>query len=199
MYRVGLTGGIGSGKTTVANLFKKLGITIIDTDLISHQVSSPDGPAYSAIIEQFGPEVLNKDQSIDRRKLAHIIFNSEEKKKILENILHPLIWLIVEQQVQLSQSQYCIIVVPLLFEGDHQQRFDCTLVVDSTETMQISRVKKRDQRSEDEIRSIIQNQIPRQQRLEMADYVIVNNGDMGSLQRQVKTQHETFLAASSSL
>ena len=193
MYRVGLTGGIGSGKSTVADLFKLLGISVIDTDLIAHEISLPDGPAYQSIIEQFGSDILNDDRTINRHKLARVIFSDKEKKQQLEATLHPLIWLIVEQQVQEASSAYCIIVVPLLVEGQHQKRFNSILVVDSDENQQIERVIDRDSRSKEDIQAIINNQVSREQRLAAANHVIDNNKDLDSLKTEVMKLHEIFL------
>jgi len=193
MYRVGLTGGIGSGKTTVANLFSKHNITVIDTDLISHQITQPDGPAYQAIINAFGDEITDTDGSIDRKKLATIVFSSTEKKKQLEELLHPLIWIIAEQQAQTSQSPYCIIVVPLLFEGKHQSRFNTTLVINCTEQQQIDRVKQRDTRDSETIKAIINQQMPASEKIQLADNVIHNNGDIMLLEAEVEKLHNQYL------
>lgn len=193
MFRVGLTGGIGSGKSTVARLFSEHHINVIDTDQIAHQVSQPDGPAYQAIIEAFGSEILAADNSIDRKKLARIIFNSSEKKQQLENILHPLIWLIVEQQVAAATSAYCIIAVPLLFEGHHQSRFNTTLAVDCSEKLRIERIMQRDQRTLNDIKAIIKNQITADERVRLADHVITNNASLDTLKTDVHHLHEKFL------
>lgn len=193
MYRVGLTGGIGSGKSTVANIFSELGICVIDTDLIAHQIMSSDGPAYQPVIEQFGSEILNKDHSINRKKLASIVFNSAQEKQKLESILHPLIWLIVEQQVQQCHTPYCIVVVPLLFEGQNESRFDSVLVIDSPEEMQIQRVLERDKRSIDEIHRIMDNQLSRDERLKKADKIITNDSDPDKLTLDIKALHKEYL------
>lgn len=193
MFRVGLTGGIGSGKSTVANLFKQQGITVIDTDEIAHQISAPDGPAYPAIIETFGIDILNHNDSIDRQKLASIIFSDDKKKQQLEAILHPLIWIIVEQQVQTANSPYCIIVVPLLAEGQHQARFNSILAIDSDEETQINRVIERDNRSKEQVQAILAKQATKLQRQQIANEVIVNNGDLHKLETEVKKLHQRYL------
>ncbi|MDH5393751.1 MAG: dephospho-CoA kinase [Gammaproteobacteria bacterium] len=194
MFRVGLTGGIGSGKSTVADMFSKYNIAVIDTDLIAHQISQPDGPAYAAIIDAFGPDIVADDQTIDRKKLARIVFNSAEKKRLLEHIIHPLIWLIVEQQVSTASSPYCIIVVPLLFEGNHQSRFNATLAVDCPDKLRIDRVIERDQRSEDDIEAIMNHQISSDKRNQLADDVISNNSTLDSLQTSIRQLHEKYLS-----
>jgi len=196
VYRVGLTGGIGSGKTTVADLFSRHNITIIDTDVISHQITQQDGPAYQAIINTFGDEIVQNDGSIDRKKLATIVFSSAEKKKQLEDLLHPLIWIIAEQQAQASQSPYCIIVVPLLFEGKHQSRFNTTLAINCTEQQQIDRVKQRDEREIETIKAIIAQQMPANKKIELADNVINNNGDIKLLESEVEKLHNQYLTES---
>lgn len=194
MFRVGLTGGIGSGKSTVADLFANLGVSIIDTDIIAHQITQPDGPAYQAIINTFGDDILCIDNTIDRRKLASIIFHSKDKKKQLEALLHPLIWIIVEQQTSAIQSPYAIVVVPLLFEGKHQSRFHSTLVVNCTEEMQISRVKQRDhQRNTSDIKAIINNQINSEDRIKLADQIINNIDNLELLKLEVKRLHNYYL------
>ncbi|MDH5423662.1 MAG: dephospho-CoA kinase [Gammaproteobacteria bacterium] len=193
MFRVGLTGGIGCGKSTVASLFSKLGINVIDTDVIAHQIMQPDGPAYEAIVDTFGDEILTTENTINRKKLAKIIFHSAEKKTLLEDLLHPLIWLVTEQQAAASCSPYCIIAVPLLFEGQHQSRFNTTLLIDCPEQEQIKRVKKRDNRSTGDIKAIIKNQMPATEKIKLADHVIINSGDVNTLENEVKHLHNKFL------
>ena len=193
MFRVGLTGGIGSGKSTVAALFENLGTPIIDTDLIAHQITQPDGPAYQAIINTFGSGIISDDSTINRKELANIVFHSEEKKRQLEELLHPLIWIIVEQQVLSCDFEYCIVVVPLLFEGNHQSRFNSTLLVSCSEDEQISRVKQRDQRSSDDIKAIISNQTNNEKKISLADTVIHNSGSLELLESEVKKLHKMYL------
>lgn len=196
MLRVGLTGGIGCGKTTVSNLFAELGVSIIDTDVIAHQITQPDGPAFQAVINTFGIDILSTDGTINRKQLANIIFNSEEKKKQLESLLHPLIWIIVEEHVFNSQSPYSIIVVPLLFEGQHQARFNSTLLVHCTEEDQINRVKARDQRSENDIKAIMDSQISSNEKLKLCDQSIQNTGEINTLRAEVKRLHQIYLEQS---
>lgn len=193
MYRVGLTGGIGSGKSTVAELFSKLGVNIIDTDVISHQITQADGPAYQAIINLFGDDIIRGDNTIDRKKLANIIFHSKDKKQQLEHLLHPLIWIIVEQQISLNDSPYSIVVVPLLFEGKHQSRFHETLLIHCPEEIQIDRVKQRDQhRSKNDIKAIIENQISTEEKIKSADRLINNTGSLEMLTEQVEKLHKEY-------
>jgi len=196
MFRVGLTGGIGSGKSTVTKLFAEHGTPIIDTDLIAHQIVMPEGPAYQSVIEAFGHEILLSDFTINRKKLASVIFNSKEKKQKLESILHPLIWLITEQQINACDYPYCIIAVPLLFEGSHQARFNKTLVIDCTEEEQIERIVIRDNRSHDEIIAILKNQISRTERLNLADDIIINSGSLNNLKSEVDKLHQKYIKLS---
>ncbi len=200
MYRVGLTGGIGSGKSTVSELFSKLGVNIVDTDIISHQITQPDGLAYQAIINTFGDDIICDDNTIDRKKLADIIFHSKERKELLESLLHPLIWIIVEQQITLSDSPYSIVVVPLLFEGKHQARFHETLLIHCPEKMQIDRIKQRDQhRSKDDIQAIIKNQISTEEKIKSADRLINNTSNIEILTEQVKELHRKYLEQATKL
>ena len=199
MFMVGLTGGIGSGKSTIANLFSEYGISIIDTDLISHQIIQPDGPAYQTVIDHFGQDILSADNTINRKRLGEIVFSSDKQKKILESILHPLIWVIVKQQVSDSKSPYCIIVVPLLFEGQHQNRFSSILVVDIPVEEQIKRVLNRDNRTRDEVMNIINKQTSRSERLELADEVINNIEAVNILGSKIKILHEKYLSQAENL
>jgi len=196
MLRVGLTGGIGCGKSTVANLFSELGVPVIDTDIIAHQIMMPDGPAYQSVLDKFGYDCLSADQTIDRKKLASIVFKSKEQKQQLENILHPLIWLIAEQQINDTNYPYCVVVVPLLFEGSHQTRFNSTLVVDCAEEEQIKRVSIRDSRTKAEISAIMKNQIQRSERLSLADDIIYNLDTTDSLQTDIDTLHQKYIKLS---
>jgi len=199
MLRVGLTGGIGCGKSTVANLFAEHGTPVIDTDIIAHQIMMPDGPAYQSVIDKFGYDCLLPDQTIDRKKLASIIFNSEKQKQQLEKILHPLIWIIAEQQISSCNFPYCIVVVPLLFEGSHQARFNSTLVVDCTEEDQIKRVRKRDNRSKEAIAAIMKNQIQRPERLKLANDIIINSDTSNNLQTDIDKLHQKYIKLSQQL
>ena len=193
MLKVGLTGGIGSGKTTVSRLFEEAGAGIIDTDLISHQLSqSPE--VVRAIGAALGDETVNPDSSLNRAAIAEIIFGDNTKKQQLEAILHPKIRQQVELQLQqLQEKPYVIIVVPLLLETDFHTLVDRVLVVDVPVDTQKQRVIQRDDRSEQQVQQIIDQQCGRDIRLQKADDVIDNSVDLTQLQQQVKQLHQKYL------
>ena len=197
MLIVGLTGGIGSGKTTVSNLFKDLGIDVIDTDVIAHDLVNNDKSIVNEIISLFGDDILNDDNSINRKKLAAIVFSKKKYKQQLEAVLHPKIRQRVKDQIQnynLSSTppKYVIVVIPLLFETGFNDLIDRVLVVLSDEAVRVQRIKQRDHRSLDEIRSIIDAQVSDERRISDADDIIENNSDLAELQPQIKKLHETY-------
>ena len=195
MLVIALTGGIGSGKTTVSEIFKSKNIPIIDTDIIARQMVEQDKPAYTEILKIFGNEILNKDKSINRQALRKIIFSSTEKRLQLESILHPTIWHEVKSQLSMLTSPYCIIVVPLLFENLNKitaVTFDRILVIDSEVDMQIERSLKRDNSNIEVIKNIIKNQVSRQTRTDAADDIILNTGNLDSLNKEVVNLHHQY-------
>lgn len=205
MLKVGLTGGIGSGKTTVTNLFKDLGVHIIDTDIIAHDLVSSEQNVLNEIIETFGQTVVSKNGSLDRQKLAQIVFHNQPEKKRLENILHPKIREEVNKQLQTinhdindnkSQARYSIIVIPLLLETDFRDLIDRILVVMANEDIRIERVKQRDHRNMNDIRSIIGNQVNDEKRLAEADDIIKNNSNIKDLDSQVRQLHKKYMVLS---
>ncbi|MEM7027059.1 MAG: dephospho-CoA kinase, partial [Pseudomonadota bacterium] len=155
---IALTGGIGSGKSTVACLFKQLGTEIIDTDVIARQIVEPDKPAFNKIIQQFGKSVICDDGKLDRKKLSDFIFNDLSKKHELEEILHPLIFSEIYSIVQALDCLYCIVVIPLLIETGKSNEFDRILVIDVSTETQISRTVARDNITADMVNIIINNQ-----------------------------------------
>ena len=195
MFIVGLTGGIGSGKSTIAQHFVELGITCIDADLTAREVVQPGEPALDAIFQHFGETILLADGSLDRRKLREEIFGNSSARKWLNELLHPLIRQRMLQQCQQANSPYCILMVPLLFENNLQSLVQRTLVIDVDEATQIRRTMQRDKATEEQIKAIIAAQCPRQQRLMLADDVISNGDEVTPLQRQhaVNTLHQTYL------
>lgn len=197
MLIVGLTGGIGSGKTTVSDLFKDLGIPIIDTDVIAHDLVADDKSVLKEIVTQFGGGILKEDKTLNRKELAKIVFSQKEHKQQLEDILHPRIRDEVNKQIQ-SYSlnspppKYVIVVIPLLFETGFNELIDRILVVQADETVRIQRIKQRDHRSLDEIRAIINSQVSDEKRISEADDIIENNDSLASLEPQIMRLDEIY-------
>jgi dephospho-CoA kinase len=193
-YTVGLTGGIGSGKSTVAELFAKLGVNAIDTDEIAHELTRPGGEAIAAIRAAFGAEVIAPDGSLDRATLRGLVFRDVQARKRLEAILHPLIRVESDRRVQGATSPYAILVIPLLVEGGvDRSRIARVLVVDCPESGQIERAMRRSGLPEAEVRAIVASQATREQRLAAADDVIDNSGAPEALKNQVSRLHEKYL------
>lgn len=191
---VGLTGGIGSGKTTVANLFAARGIAVVDTDLIAHQLTAPGGAAMPDIVQAFGPGVARADGALDRAAMREIVFSDPAARVRLESILHPMIARLAMAECAAATSPYVIVAVPLLVETGHwRQRCDRVLVVDCDEAVQIRRVMARNGLSEDAVRAILAAQADRQTRLAAADDVVVNNGDLAHLAEEVDALHAGYL------
>lgn len=195
---VGLTGGIGSGKSTVAKLFQQHGALIIDTDAISHQLTQTNGGAMSAILEIFGDSFTTQDGALDRAKMRNLIFADESSKRRLEDLLHPLILEQVHQQLQQpGQFLYVIMVVPLLLQSPgYLQLVQRVLVVDCDEQHQIERVMQRSGLSDKEVRAVMAQQSSREQRLAQAHEVIHNDGGIDELSRQVAVLHDLYSAMS---
>lgn len=193
MLKVGLTGGIGSGKTTVANLFEQRSITIVDADQIAHALVEPGEPGLAAIVEHFGVELLDANGELIRPKLRGIVFTSPDKKKKLESILHPLIYDTIDKEVCKLNSTYCILSVPLLIETGQCGRVDRILVVDCSVELQYARVKKRDGLNNEEIKRILSTQTSRQEKLAVADDVIRNESDIAALEKQIEKLHNFYL------
>jgi len=194
-FKIGLTGGIASGKTTVANLFSDLGIEIIDADEIAHSITSKQGSAYNKIVKHFGEDVLGNDKKLDRKKLRTMIFNNSELKRDLEQIIHPEVYAIINQKINASQEPYQIIVIPLLIETGYQNFVDRVLVVDCSVETQLARLINRDNETMKNARKIIANQIERNQRLKFADDIIENEKktSINVLKNKVLQLHETYL------
>ncbi|MCL1038283.1 dephospho-CoA kinase [Shewanella submarina] len=192
-FRIGLTGGIGSGKTTVANLFAKQGITLVDADIIARQVVEPGSPGLSAIVTRHGQEMLLPDASLDRRKLRGLVFNHPDEREWLNALLHPLIRQEMLKQLQQATSPYVILVVPLLFENGLDSLVNQTVLVDIPSALQITRTSQRDDVDEAQVQSIINSQMSREDKLARADYVIDNQGDLVQLEHQVMQLHKQFL------
>ncbi|WP_428354052.1 dephospho-CoA kinase [Methyloprofundus sp.] len=193
MYKVGLTGGIGCGKSTVSDLFKHYTIPVIDADEIAYALVVPGQPALKKIQTVFGAACINANGSLNRGLLRESIFQDTEKKQQLENIMHPLVYAEIDRQLNQLTSAYVIISVPLLLETRMQPLVDHILVIDCPMEMQVNRVKLRDNLSEEQITAIINSQVGRTERLIHADSVIHNTLDMSYLSEQVNTLHDQFL------
>lgn len=194
MLTVGLTGGIGSGKSTVARLFAELGVTVIDADVIAREVVKIGKPAYQEILLHFGADILTSDKTIDRSKLREIIFADSQKREWLEKLLHPIILQELFNQAKQAKSEYCILIIPLLFEAKLENDIHRILVVDAEEELQIQRVTQRDKVSKEQISATIKAQISRQKRLEATHDVIDNNQTLDDLKHQVEFLHRSYLA-----
>ncbi len=194
-FTVGLTGGIGSGKSFVADMFAALGASIIDTDILAHQLTAPQGKAIPAIMQQFGSDFLTSEGAMDRVKMREHVFANAAAKKQLEAILHPLIRECAEEAARNATGSYPIFVVPLLVEsGTWKERVSRVLVVDCSEELQIRRVMRRNRFSEQQVRAIMGMQADRRARLAAADDVIVNDGDAAALAPQVERLHAFYLS-----
>lgn len=193
MLIVGLTGGIGSGKSTVCRLFADFDVPIIDTDIIARQLVEPGTVALSRLAEAFGPAILNQDGSLNRATLRQLVFSDAHHKQQLDAIMHPLIFEEMEAQVQRVRAAYCLLVIPLLVETHNNYALDRVLLVDCPEQIQIQRVVERDGISEEQARAIVAAQASRQQRLALAHDVIDNTAPPEHLAEQVKRLHNSYL------
>ena len=192
MFKVGLTGGIGSGKTTVAGYFSALNIPVIDADEIAHKLLTPDRPVYQEVIDTFGEKILDNRKLIDRSRLRALVFEDPAKRNALEEIIHPRVRSEINRQLEKTSAPYCIIVVPLLIEAGYADFVDNILVIDADESAQLKRVKERSGLNEDEIKNIMSAQVGRQKRLAHADEVITNDGSLSELKKKVERLHKRY-------
>ncbi|MCK2082453.1 dephospho-CoA kinase [Aeromonas sp. 3925] len=198
MYVVAITGGIGSGKTTVANQFAALGIEVVDADLIARDVVAPGTPALAAITNHFGPEMLTGQGLLDRRALRERIFSDPAAKSWLNALLHPIIRSEMLRQCAAASSPYCLLVVPLLVENRLTELADRVLVIDVDEATQIERTCRRDGVSREQAQAILASQASRSERLAMADDVLDNqSGTTETIRERILALHETYLAFAS--
>lgn len=198
MYVVAITGGIGSGKTTVANQFAALGIEVVDADLIAREVVAPGTPALAAITSHFGPEMLTEQGLLDRRVLRERIFSDPAAKSWLNALLHPIIRSEMLRQCAAVSSPYCLLVVPLLVENRLTELADRVLVIDVDEATQIERTCRRDGVSREQAQAILASQANRSERLAMADDVLDNqSGTTETIRARILALHETYLAFAS--
>jgi len=195
-FIVGLTGGIGSGKSTVADLFVAKGIDIVDADIVAREVVAPNTPGLKAVVACFGEQVLQSDGALDRQKLREIVFNEQAAKENLNAILHPLIREEMLNQLLHTQSEYCLLVAPLLFENKLQSFADLTLAVDVSVNTQLDRTVQRDGGNLATIKGIIAAQISREERIELADDIIDNNQAISQLSQQVNELHKKYIQKS---
>jgi dephospho-CoA kinase len=193
VLRIGLTGGVASGKSTVAGMFAALGAEIIDTDQIAREVVAPGTPALAAIREHFGPEVIAADGSLNRRRMREIVFADADERHMLEGLLHPRIRECALERAAASRAPYVIIAVPLLFETGFDRIVDRAVVVDCPEALQLARLTARDGIDMDAARAMLNSQMSRSERLARADDVIDNSGSLEATQEQAQALHRDFI------
>lgn len=191
---VGITGGIGSGKSAATDRFMQLGVDVVDADLMSREVVKPGKPALASIAQHFGANrVLLPDGTLNRRALREIIFADAQQKKWLENLLHPLIRDEIMQRLQQCKPPYCLLSSPLLLETDQHKLCDRVLLIDAPEMLQLSRTTARDQTSAEAVQTIMSSQLSRDQRRAAAHDIIVNDGELSALHTAVDRQHQRYL------
>lgn len=193
-FIVGLTGGIGSGKSAVADLFAAQGIAVVDTDAIAHELTGPDGAAMPAIVAAFGPDIRRADGGLDRAAMRRTVFADPAARSRLEGILHPMIRSLADARCRAAASPYVILAVPLLVEAGaaYRERSDRILVVDCDEATQVRRVQARNGLAEAEVRAIIASQATRGERLTIADDIIVNDSGLPELAARVLELHQSY-------
>jgi dephospho-CoA kinase len=191
--RIGLTGGIASGKSTVAQRFAELGIPVVDADVAAREVVSPGTPGLARVIERFGPGVVAENGELDRSALRQLIFKDPGSRQDLEAILHPLIREAMERSAEAAAGPYVVMVIPLLVESGSRGRTGRILVVDVDEAVQLRRVQARDGGSLDQAHAILASQASRAARLAAADDVILNSGTVTDLRQAVDRLHEKYL------
>jgi dephospho-CoA kinase len=199
-FVVGLTGGIGSGKSAAADCFAARGVAVVDTDAIAHELTAVGGAAMPALLAEFGPEVAAPDGALDRACVRRLVFADPAARGRLEAILHPLIRTLSDKRCRDALSAYVILAVPLLVEsGTYRERCNRIVAVDCPESLQISRVMARSKLSEIEVRAIMAAQASREDRLAVADDVLDNGGDLHHLEIQVADLHRKYLRLSSQI
>ncbi|MCG8392687.1 MAG: dephospho-CoA kinase [Pseudomonadales bacterium] len=194
MFVVGLTGGIGSGKSAATDYLARLGITIVDADLAARVVVEPGQPALKAIAERFGDHVIASDGTLDRRALREIVFADGDALKALEAITHPAIGEELRRQIAASQSPYTVLVSPLLLETSQKALVNRVLVIDAPAELQVKRTMARDHVPEEQVAAIMKAQLERTKRLDQADDVVENHGSLEALHEQLDVLHKHYLA-----
>ena len=196
MLKIALTGGIGSGKTTVTDYFRKLGVPVIDADETSHEVTQAGEPAVQKISDAFGDSVLDCDGNLDRTALRNIVFGDPESRKLLESILHPEIRRRMNETASRTQSPYCLFSIPLLIETDQHTSYDRILVVEASEDRRRTWIQARSDLTQNEITAILSAQVSDEQRRRAADDLLMNDGGIDDLHARIERLHQTYLALS---
>jgi len=190
---IGLTGGIGSGKSAAANFFQNEGVTVIDADDLAREVIEINTPGYKSIVDYFGSKIIDANGLIDRASLRKEVFDDDEKKKVLESIIHPLVRDLMAERITMAQSSYSIVMVPLIFETNSMSNYNRILVIDCDPSLQLERATARDNNSKDQIQKIIDTQCSREERLSIANDVIPNNDSLNDLKTRSLIMHKFYL------
>ncbi|MBL6703064.1 MAG: dephospho-CoA kinase [SAR86 cluster bacterium] len=190
---IGLTGGIGSGKSAAANFFQNEGVTVIDADQLAREVINPNSQGFQSVVDYFGSRIIGEDGSIDRAQLREEIFDDQDKKKALESITHPLVRDLMSERIASSTSPYLIIMVPLIFETNSMSAYNRILVIDCDATLQMKRASLRDNNSSEQIQKILDSQCSRSERLSIANDVIPNNDSLENLKTRSLAMHKFYL------
>jgi len=193
MFIVGITGGIGSGKSAVTRQLEQFGINVIDADIVAREVVAPGEEALQKIAQHFGSQILTNSGELNRAELRVKIFSDPKERKWLEQLLHPVIRARIIQQLENTQSSYAVLASPLLLETDQHQLTDHIVVVDVPEAIQIERTISRDKNNAEQVKSIIQTQMPRDQKIVKADTIIDNSADLATLKKEVAALHSKLL------
>lgn len=196
MFIVGITGGIGSGKSAATEKLAQFGVTIVDADIVAREVVEPGQPALEAIEQHFGNEVIASGGALDRAYLRKLVFSNQSEREWLEKLLHPIIRDSILDQLNNSDGDYAVLASPLLLETDQSQLVDHIVVIDVPEATQLQRTIARDENSEEQVKAIMNAQMPRHKRLEKADTIICNDSDLIHLEREMdKLHHQLILLA----
>ena len=190
---IGLTGGIGSGKSAAANFFQNQGVTVIDADDLAREAIEINTPGYKSIVDYFGSRIIGANGLIDRASLRKEVFDDDEKKKVLESIIHPLVRDLMTERITMAQSSYSIVMVPLIFETNSTSSYNRILVIDCDPSLQLERATARDNNSKDQIQKIIDTQCSREERLSIANDVIPNNDSLNDLKTRSLIMHKFYL------
>ena len=190
---IGLTDGIGSGKSAAANFFQNEGVTVIDADDLAREAIEINTPGYKSIVDYFGSRIIGANGLIDRASLRKEVFDDDEKKKVLESIIHPLVRDLMTERITMAQSSYSIVMVPLIFETNSMSNYNRILVIDCDPSLQLERATARDNNSKDQIQKIIDTQCSREERLSIANDVIPNNDSLNDLKTRSLIMHKFYL------